>query len=101
MWLFFLAVLSGGIIFGMVLGVILCGGIEEQGRTEEIKTMAKMIDGEKLIKKFEHMKKVATEVEASENFDQLKVLISRSSVGAWDWAIKAIREEIGQAFSPD
>lgn len=81
--------------------------------------MAKMIDGEKLIKKFERMKKIASEVEASENFDQLKVLISRSSIGAWDWAIKAIREEmddksdlipfddddvadgIGQAFSPD
>lgn len=54
--------------------------------------MSKMIDGEKLIKTFERMKKMASEVEASEKFDQLKVLISRSSVGAWDWAIKAVRE---------
>ena len=30
MWLFFLAVLSGGIIFGMVLGVIICDGLEER-----------------------------------------------------------------------
>ena len=30
MWLFFLAVLAGGIIFGMVLGVIICDGLEER-----------------------------------------------------------------------
>ena len=30
MWLFFLAVLAAGVIFGMVLGVILCDGLEER-----------------------------------------------------------------------
>lgn len=81
--------------------------------------MAKMIDGEKLIKKLERMKKIALEGEASENFDRVNMLISISSICAWDWVIKEIREEmddksdlipfddddvadgIGQAFSPD
>lgn len=54
--------------------------------------MPKMINGEDLIKEFERMKDMAQKVEASEKFDELKVLISRSSVGAWDWAIKAVRK---------
>lgn len=54
--------------------------------------MSKMIDGESLIKEFERMKDIAQKVEASEKFDELMVLISRSSVGAWDWAIKAVRK---------
>lgn len=54
--------------------------------------MGKMIDGDKLLKEFEHMKIMAQTVEASEKFDELKVLISRSSVAAWEWAIKAVKK---------